>query len=466
MSDHRVSLFIMRSQPINYLDQPLISNTSDFSMLDSESSNRRRMYRFYTSLLIMGLAACSSRPQNPTNSIDSVSNAPHPKPQAQTPTGVQKTPSSSTPSDHRFTASSESSTSKPLNSPKPILSSKNLPAPMSSEDIRTRLAGPQGVKRWEPSGIVHADEGLWVVSDRGGWLARYQLPLIHGVNRPIEAHQLKPDLKHRVKWEGLAWERDQHNEPTALLLLEAISRSVWRCEQPHQGCPELLQQPLSFLNPRLDQSIPTPFKYVMFEALAYHHDILVGVRGYQDTSRGLIPWSLLVSPKAQVHLDTRVALNLDDKRYGVSGASYDHLHKGYWITWSYEDEDGSTQKAVGGILSFVPLKKAQPKSFHRAQTESLDLKTINLPAPHQNSFMVCARFHLKPEGVTVNAAGNIFVVFDEDLDRKQGDVTPQEVSVIQQQRFALHDFEDFIWNSSRQHLMGHCVSPSLLQSLK
>jgi hypothetical protein len=257
--------------------------------------------------------------------------------------------------------SPESKVATPVAQPTPVISIEGLPPIISSQDLKTRLVGPKGVKRWEPSGVVNAEQSLWVVSDRGGWLARYQLPLRTGSNTPVEAHQLKPELKHRVKWEGLTWERNQQNEPTALLLLEAISRSVWRCEHPHQGCPELTKQPLDHLNPRLNQNVPTAFKYIMFEALAYHRELLVGVRGYQDQSRGLIPWSLLVSSQAKVKMDARLSFILDQRQYGVSGATYDDQRKGYWLTWSYEDESGSTQDAVGGILSFTPLQK---KCFH------------------------------------------------------------------------------------------------------
>jgi hypothetical protein len=171
-------------------------------------------------VFIWGAVACSSHPQTSLTTPDMT---------PQTPTLTSDT--SKTP-DVQPT-SPESKVATPVAQPTPVISIEGLPPIISSQDLKTRLVGPKGVKRWEPSGVVNAEQSLWVVSDRGGWLARYQLPLRTGSNTPVEAHQLKPELKHRVKWEGLTWERNQQNEPTALLLLEAISRSVWRCEHPY-----------------------------------------------------------------------------------------------------------------------------------------------------------------------------------------------------------------------------------------
>ena len=80
------------------------------------------------------------------------------------------------------------------------------PQPLALSEFKSRLLGPKGVARWEPSGVGSDGDGLWVVSDRGGWLARYATPLREGVNRPTLAHQLKPKLPHRVKWEALSRE--------------------------------------------------------------------------------------------------------------------------------------------------------------------------------------------------------------------------------------------------------------------
>ena len=340
----------------------------------------------------------------------------------------------------------------------------HVPAPISSQEIKTRISGPKGVKRWEPSGVVSEGKHLWVVSDREGWLARYQLPLSQGVNHPTSAYQLQPELKHRVKWEGLAWERDQDQEITALLLLEAISRSVWRCPKPDLGCPELTQEPLGHINSRIDQSIPSPFKYVMFEALAHRAEPIIGVRGYQDRSRGLIPWSVLASSRGQMLMDARASFALDQKHYGMSGATYDAKRRGYWITWSYEDEAGSTQDAVGGILSFAPLH-AQPQSaLGSTPALRLSMGTHHVSSPGHDAFEICARFNLKPEGVTLNAAGDLFIVFDEDLDRKQGDATPQGQTERLQRRFALNDNEDFIWRLPNDHIAQACVTPSTSHS--
>ena len=55
------------------------------------------------------------------------------------------------------------------------------------------LNAPEGVERWEPSGATVVGDKLWVVNDRGGWLAAYALPLAPGENMPAAAHQITPE---------------------------------------------------------------------------------------------------------------------------------------------------------------------------------------------------------------------------------------------------------------------------------
>ncbi|MAD61319.1 MAG: hypothetical protein CMH49_07400 [Myxococcales bacterium] len=315
--------------------------------------------------------------------------------------------------------------------------------------LASKITGPKQVSRWEPSGIVSSADGIWVVSDREGWITYYKLPLNQGDNQPTIAHKLSPKLENRIKWEGLEWERNQEGQITALLLLEAISRTVWRCDSPHDGCPRLDKVALEPVNQLLNKSVPSPFKYIMFEGLAYHEqEILIGVRAFQDKKNGLTPWSLLSNLKGDLLLDARKPLQFEGKEYGMSGVSFDAEHQGFWITWSYEDEEGSIQESVKGILSFSPLKYAKNhKENPNKQAKSLEFGAKRLDHTLDVGSQICAVFQMKPEGVSVSEKGDLFVVFDEDLDRKDAETFKDT------KRFALQDNQDFIYQSTTKALL-------------
>ena len=327
----------------------------------------------------------------------------------------------------------------------------------------SKLLGPQGVERWEPSGVVSTESTLWVVSDREGWLTQYQLPIKPGSNSPIAAHQIKPPLKNRLKWEGLEWSRDSNGEINGLLLLEAISRTVWRCERPEEGCPVLTRLDPEPLNELLNTAVKEPFQYIMFEALAYLDEPLVGVRGFQHKTKGLTPWSLLSNFKGGMILDARETLVVDKRRYGLSGATYDRSSQGFWLTWSYEEEEGVKRDAVSGFLSFSPLRIAKQKG----SKEKIDSKNVRLNGTleygdvriehlNQGQFKLCARFGMKPEGVAVNDAGLLFVVFDEDRDRKAGKEQVNESDKEQSGRFPLLSHQDYIFTQSVDTTLKAC----------
>ena len=305
-------------------------------------------------------------------------------------------------------------------------------------------------------------DGIWVVSDRGGWLARYSTPLRPGLNHPSVAHQLKPALKHRVKWEGLGWERDARRGEPALLLLEAISRSVWRCVRPAEGCPNLSRITTDALNAKLDDAVARPFKYIMFEALSGRADkVIIGTRGYQDQERGLTPWSILIDQDSQTRFAAPRGVIFAGRRYGVSGATYDAQRGGYWLTWSYEDESRQDQDSVSGLLTFISASLQAPAPTQEPTHDS------SRSAP--SALKLCARLPLKPEGVTVSDAGALTVVFDEDRDRKRGELNALDQQVKRasapaapmdtssKERFSLRDSEDFVWSVMVNQVLQACA---------
>ncbi len=235
-------------------------------------------------------------------------------------------------------------------------------------------------------------------------------------------------------------------------MLEAISRSVWRCEDPEEGCTRLTRLNLDSLNSVLDNAVPNPFKYIMFEAIALFDQPYVGVRGYHDKQRGLTPWSLMASLDGAMLLDARDPLIVDDRVYGLSGATYDAQQKGFWLTWSHEAENISTRKSVSGLLTFSPLQVAKNKQGEskKAAASTLEYGKTRIQHRDATQFKICAHFQLKPEGVSVSETGMLFVVFDEDLDRKSDEENHQG------QYFPLLNNQDYVYTASVERLMSDC----------
>ena len=321
--------------------------------------------------------------------------------------------------------------------PEHLLKSKSsLPLHVSAKDMSARLQGAPGVKKWEPSGVALSQGKLWVVSDKDGWLASYPLPL-KAVSEPSYTAQLKTPLDNRLKWEGL----EAHPEG-GLLLMEAISRSVWWCKSPSEGCPQLKRYELQATNNRLNELAGRPFYYIMFEALTFIDGApWVGVRGMNakpsaDHEGGLLPWIAWLragelSPQAEAEglippqgTLEQSAFKYQGRSYGLSGAVRDGA--GLWVTLSYEDEDGDSASSVSGLLAYLKLP--------------LSSDSLTGASPRAK---ICAEFELKPEGVTLLESGAPLVVFDVDADRK-GDRPDQ---------FQLKLTEDYAW-----------VAPSSLSS--
>ena len=113
-----------------------------------------------------------------------------------------------------------------------------------------------------------------------------------------------------------------------------------------------------------------------------------------------------------------------------------------------------------GVLSFASLQSKNSQSPPTNKQTKLDWGEAPLPSPQSGTLKICARFNLKPEGVSLNTSGDLFIVFDEDLDRKLGELNQQETSKNQPQRFALRDFEDWVWRAPADQLLKACTQYS------
>lgn len=254
------------------------------------------------------------------------------------------------------------------------------------------MEAPAKVRRWEPSGAAVRGDLLWVVNDREGYLAAYQLPLTPGVNTVQRAFTVLPH-EGRVKWEAIAPSGD-----AGLLLLEAISRTVWRCADPGDGCRTLERVPIDNANAVVDDAVPEPPEYITFEGLAAQGErVLLGVRGYLPEAGGdedFRAWSFVVDPTGR-HVYDGAAWQHEGRAYGISALALDGST--LWMTWSYELDSDATVDGVAGLLA-------------RAE---IDPET-GLPGTPT----LCRALAGKPEGVAVWGRDHLVVVFDNDLRRK------------------------------------------------
>ncbi len=289
------------------------------------------------------------------------------------------------------------------------------------------IEAPKGVDRWEPSGAAVVGDQLWVVNDRGGWIASYALPLKPGLNQPSAAHQIAPErldpirtqmmsrvlapriakiLARRMKWEDLA-----PDGKGGVLLLEAISRTVWSCPDPNAGCPKLEPVDFSKGNAKLESLLPMPVAYYSLEGLAANGDrILVGTRGLMPENSSdddFRPWAIVVKPGGEHTYDGK-AWELEGQKFGISSLALEG--DTLWMTWSYEKDEDGTRKGVAGVLA-----KA-----------TLDAKS-GLPGKPT----LCAKVEGKPEGLAIHG-DSLLVVFDNDKARKKKgdparfDITPAQ----------------------------------------
>ena len=289
------------------------------------------------------------------------------------------------------------------------------------------VEAPAGVDRWEPSGAAVIGDALWVVNDRGGWIAAYALPLAPGRNAPTAAHQIAPGrldpqrtqamsralapriakiLAKRMKWEDMA-----PDGKGGLLLLEAISRTVWRCPDPGAGCQEIAPFDVAKATAKLESLLPMPVAYYSLEGLAAGGDsVLLGTRGLMPENAkedDFVPWAIVVKPGGEHAYDGK-AWALDGHDFGISSMARDG--DTLWMTWSYELDGDGTRSGVAGILAKALI----------------DPKT-GLPGKPA----LCAKIDGKPEGLAVYG-DNLVVVFDNDRARKKkGDPTRFDITPAQ-----------------------------------
>ena len=318
---------------------------------------------------------------------------------------------------------------------------------ISSKDMKVKLRAPVGVSRWEPSGVATlthgSDEFLWMVSDKLGYLAGYKLPIKQGSQRPDFSSQLTIGDGKRVKWEGIAIERNTQGQSKALLLLEAFSRTIWRCAEPLKGCPSLHRLSGGQTNQAVNQLILSPFRYVMFEALSFTSEPVIGIRAFHHKKQGLKPWSIFyASESGRIFRDDRVSISYKNKHFGMSGSHIDTVRGGVWMTWSYEDENSKGRSSVAGLLTYSQLVPSPQKTLSDLSPSKLE---------DSDPIKRCVYFQLKPEGVTLNRSGDLIVVFDHDRDRKLSKDEPQS------DRFSLNHDEDYLWTKSSTEVMSHCV---------
>lgn len=263
------------------------------------------------------------------------------------------------------------------------------PAPSTAPlvDAETiRIVAPPGVDRWEPSGGALRGERLWVVHDRGGWLAAYALPLKPGANRPVAAHAVTPN-EGRIKFEALAPDGEK-----GVLLLETMKRSVWRCADPDAGCPDLQRVDADTALDRLETSVPKPVNYITYEAIARAGDRLwIGSRGYETRDGTFHPWAIVAEPEGRLTYDGKPWV-IDGRAYGLSDMAADG--RWLWMTWSHESP-GSTAADVAGLVARAPIG---------------DDGALGRP-------VLCHRVPGKPEGIVPHGDG-LIVIFDQDGDRK------------------------------------------------
>ena len=293
-------------------------------------------------------------------------------------------------------------------------------APLPLLIPKVRLLAPEGADRWEPSGAAVIGDQLWIANDRGGYLAKYPLPLPEsGTVSPTKAFALSPPIKNRIKWEGLEAQADG-----SLLILEAISRSIWRCASPETGCPTLEPVDLSTIQDKIDALPPAPFKYVMLESVFLKSDaeVMVGTRGYMPKRGPAEPLAAFFSQSGEGPLFKHPkGLREGGRRYGMSGATADA--KGLWTTWSSEREDSVRSRDLFGLIAHSTAKGS------------------SWSAPQ-----ICHRFQAKPEGIA-RWRDQLIVVFDEDLDRKGG--------MIPSDRFPLAANEDYVWSGPARCAGAH-----------
>lgn len=297
------------------------------------------------------------------------------------------------------------------------------------------LKAPKACDRFEPSGVAYLNDLLWVVSDRDGWIAGYAYPFkTEKKNKAKHSFQLNIPGDERTKWEGI-----EADEKGGFYLLEAISKTIWHCPSPLDGCQGFKKVEIEKISLSLGDSfkkLGDDLNYMMLESVAMlpkQNQLFLGVRGYNLKSKGFTASALILDHLGQVVLQAHQGLEKNGKHYSLSGLTVEeHLDDyHFWMTWSYEQEDDRTKKGVDGYLIVATISKKDWQSGKRIDVKQ-DLKT-------------CVHFPFKPEGITL-AGEDVVLVFDEDKDRKTKKKEGGE-------GFELTKKQDYIWRMKR----GGCL---------
>ncbi len=298
------------------------------------------------------------------------------------------------------------------------------------------LKAPKACDRFEPSGVAYVHDRLWVVSDRDGWIASYDYPFkTEGKNKAKSAFQLNIPSDERTKWEGI-----ESDEKGGFYLLEAISKSIWHCPSPLDGCKDFKKVEIDKISLALNDSskrFAEDLNYMMLESVAMlpkQNQLFLGVRGYNLKTQGFSPSALILDHLGQVVLQAQQGLEKNGKHYSLSGLTVEEHHDDYhfWMTWSFEKEDDRTRNGVDGYLMVATISKKDWLAGKRIDVKQ-DLKT-------------CVHFPYKPEGIAV-AGEDIVLVFDEDKDRKTKKKENGE-------GFELTKKQDYVWRMKRGACLG------------
>ncbi len=287
------------------------------------------------------------------------------------------------------------------------------------------IQAPEGVERWEPSGAAVLGDTLWVADDRDGKIAAYALPLKAGVNTPTAHHQLTADtlapvrdgllqkrlppmiaklLRKRLKFEGMA-----RAKGGGLLILESISRTVFRCADPAAGCPQVEAVDVEGAHDKLLSLLDGPVAYFAIEGLATVGDrVLLGTRGRKPKGgdeNDFQAWPFVLSAGGAHAYDGKPWV-IGEKPHGISDLAH---HAGdLWMTWTYEMDSKDTKDGVASVLAMAELDEGLPERPE-----------------------VCRSFEGKAEAVAV-WGDKLIVLFDNDRARKKrGDPTRFDVDANQ-----------------------------------
>ncbi|PLX98205.1 MAG: hypothetical protein C0623_12840 [Desulfuromonas sp.] len=281
------------------------------------------------------------------------------------------------------------------------------------EDTYLTMKGPHArAARFEPSGLAHQGENLFVFNDKNdeppvylyhlqeGLFLIENIPLRTADGRIIEARKFEDaSASNRGSREIYAVTSYDRPDPAYNRLIKISPRSGggWSSEE----LPELGAK-LAELRERLN----TP--YMKIEAFALSRDdraAYVGVReigpSYKEPSYVVMIWKLPIvdggDPLEKVlEVDT---VKRFGRAEGISALEYDGLRKRYLMLTSYE---GESIDALGGHLWAIP------EDLLEKGTGDCDIEVLR-------------SFLHKPEGVAVTEDGRIVVVFDDDSSRKEGD---------------------------------------------